>query len=170
MGLYLFSHSCIMPCTSQHHVLPSSPPRCNLWHSLSSRECHSSPFVTLHTWTCDFMANPGEIDVSSKMYTMMMIIMKMTVMRIMRMPLTIHRIPSIDKAHIIIIAFNKCLTLCQHVRCSGLDLVWSSMFTFNRNTIQPSRALSEWGGYGILKAVLLSVDAVCAADSPLAAF
>ena len=69
------------------------------------------------------MANPGEIDVSSKMYTMMMIIMIMTVMRIIRMPLTIHRILSIDKAHIIIIAFNKCLTLCQHVRCSGPDLV-----------------------------------------------
>ena len=57
------------------------------------------------------------------MYTMMMIIMIMTVMRIMRMPLTIHRILSIDKAHIIIIAFNKCLTLCQHVQCSGPDLV-----------------------------------------------
>ena len=54
---------------------------------------------------------------------MMMIIMIMTVMRIIRMPLTIHRILSIDKAHIIIIAFNKCLTLCQHVRCSGPDLV-----------------------------------------------
>ena len=130
-------------------MLPPSQPRCNLWHSLSRRECHSSPFVTLHTlymWRYgQSWRNWCEFHRRSKMYTMMMIIMIMTVMRIMRMPLTIHRILSFDKAQHIIIAFNKCLTLCQHVRCSGHDLVWSSMFTFNRNTIQPSRALRpDW--------------------------